>query len=177
MVSKKWLGTDFSNKINDDNKIRILIYGSGKAGQQLASSLSLSNEFKLISFIDDNKSFWSGTIDGYSVNPPSSISNLIKSKGVKQLWLAIPNLSGKRRQKLINSLRQYPVHVRTLPTISDLVSGKVRLSDLRELNINELLNREAVVPNDILLKKCIYKKIVLVTAQVEALGQSFVDKL
>ena len=105
---KKWLGTDFSNKINDDNKIRILIYGSGKAGQQLASSLSLSNEFKLISFIDDNKSFWSGTIDGYSVNPPSSISNLIKSKGVKQLWLAIPNLSGKRRQKLINSLRQYP---------------------------------------------------------------------
>ena len=167
---KTWLGPTFSIKKSNDSRKNILIYGSGRAGRQLASSLLHSNEFKLINFIDDNKAYWEGTIDGYSVISPPSIKKVIETKDIKQLWLAIPNLYGKKRLELINNLRKFPVHVRTLPSLTDLINGKVRFSDLRELDVNELLGRDAVKPDTSLLKKCILKKTVLITGAGGSIG-------
>lgn len=166
---KIWLSefvkTSFPKKI----KKEVIIYGAGSAGRQLASGLAHSNEFKFLYFIDDNKNFWGGTIDGFNVKSPLTIKS-INPNAVKELWLAMPKLSHFEKRRLINKLQGKQLHVRTLPTFSDLVDGKVRINDLRELDINELLGREKVKPNISLLNKCIFQKTVLVTGAGGSIG-------
>lgn len=155
---------------NGKSKKEVIIYGAGNAGRQLAAGLRLSQKYKFLFFVDDNKNFWGGTIDGYSVKSPSSIKKFSLQNGIKELWLAMPKLSGVERKKLINSLHGQYLHVRTLPLFSDLIDGKVGLEDLRELDINELLGREKVKPNLSLLKKCVFNKTVLVTGAGGSIG-------
>ena len=164
-----WIGHYFSYDSNMKLKKGVIIYGAGNSGRQLASNLVHSNEFKLLFFIDDNKNFWGGTIDGYLVKSPSII-NKFKDKNPKELWLAMPKLSSLERKNLISRFKEFPLHVRTLPSFSDLTNGKVYLSDLRELDINELLGRNAVKPNSFLLRKCISEKTVLVTGAGGSIG-------
>ena len=120
-------------------------------------------------FIDDNKNFWGGTIDGYLVKSPSTI-NKFKDKNPKELWLAMPKLSSLERKNLIGRFKEFPLHVRTLPSFSDLTNGKVYLSDLRELDINELVGRDAVKPNSLLYENVFLKKTVLVTGAGGSIG-------
>ncbi|MDB4238751.1 polysaccharide biosynthesis protein [Alphaproteobacteria bacterium] len=167
---KNLLGHYLSGNMNDYIKKGVVIYGAGDAGRQLASSLRQNNEFKFISFIDENRSFWGGTIDGSPVASPSAINHLIKIENAKELWLAIPNDKGSKRQELINRLRKLPLYVRTLPSFSDLAAGRIRLSDLRELDINELLGRDALKPDYLLLQKCISEKTVMVTGAGGSIG-------
>ncbi len=167
---KIWLNQYFPINPKKKFKKEVIIYGAGDSGRQLASNLLHSHEFKFLFFIDDNKSFWGGTIDGYHVKPPSSINNLMDQSIPRELWLAMPNLSAPKRRKLINFLQRLRLHVRTLPSFSDLTNRKVLLSDIRELNVNELIGREAIRPNSKLLKKCIHKKTVLVTGAGGSIG-------
>ena len=148
----------------------VIIFGAGKFGQQLASSLKHNNEFKLLFFVDNNQNLWGGTIDGYPVKPPSSLKKFINPVEVKQLWFTNPEISKNERSNFINSISGLPYHVKILPTFSDLTDGKVYLKDLRELDFNDLLERDDIKPNDILLKKCISKKTVLVTGAGGSIG-------
>ena len=167
---KIWLNKYFSVKSTKKSQKQIIIYGAGESGRQLASNLLHSRDYKFLFFVDDNKSFWGGTIDGYPVKPQAYINSLKDSEKSKELWLAMPNLSSPERRKLINHLGKFRLHVRTLPSFSDLTSRRVHLSDVRELDINELIGREPVQPNIKLLQKCIFKKTILVTGAGGSIG-------
>jgi FlaA1/EpsC-like NDP-sugar epimerase len=167
---KTWLNQYSSVKVNEKVKKEVIIYGAGGSGRQLAANLIHNDEFKFLFFIDDNKNLWGGTIDGYSVKSPSSVTSLTKLEKQKELWLAMTKLSPTKKNKLINDLFRLGLHVRTLPSFSDLTNNRVSLSDVRELNINELVGREPVKPNINLLKKCIFKKTVLITGAGGSIG-------
>jgi len=122
----------------------VLIYGAGSAGQQLAHAVNVATQRRFIGFLDDDPALWNNTINGWRVYPREKLDFLIKSKGAKELWLAMPSVSGPQRKALVEFLRLHPIRVRTLPSLSDLASGRVRVMDIRELDIDELLGREQV---------------------------------
>ncbi|MDB9915502.1 polysaccharide biosynthesis protein [Alphaproteobacteria bacterium] len=167
---KIWLNQLFIKDFNKKSKKGVIIYGTGKAGRQLALSLIHSNQFKFLFFVDDNKNLWGGSIEGHAVKPPSYIKKFINPKKVRELWFAMPKLSILERRKLIKNFHGLPLHVRTLPNFSYSMDGNVHVKDLRELDINELLDRDNVKPTNALLKKCVYKKNVLVTGAGGSIG-------
>lgn len=175
ICTSRWLVTlSLSNylsfKTKEIDKKEVIIYGAGETGRQLASNLVHSSEFKLIFFVDDNKNFWEGTINGYPVKSPTFL-NKFSSKGKpKELWLAMTNITSTQRHQLTQGLNKLRLHVRTLPSFSDLTNQKVSLTDIRELDINELIGRNPVKANNNLLRKCILKKTVLVTGAGGSIG-------
>ena len=167
---KMWLRKYINLKLVKKDKKEVIIYGTGISGQQLASNLIRSNEYKLLFFVDDIKNLWGGTINGYQVKSPLFLKSLKNTENVKQLWIALPKISAFSRKSLITDLRGLPLHVRTLPTFSDLTDGQVHLKDLRELDFNDLLDRDDVKPNIRLLKKCVSGRVVLVTGAGGSIG-------
>ena len=149
---------------------RVLIYGAGDAGQQLASSLMSDAEAKLLGYIDDDirlrgqkldgkKIFWSGDLDW-------AISNLKPT----DVFLALPNTARKRRHKILENLERFHVAVKTLPQMRQIVDGKISVSDIRPVEIDDLLGRESVAPNELLLGRTIVGKTVLVTGAGGSIG-------
>lgn len=167
---KIWLGKYLLRSIKDQNQKAVIIYGAGVEGRQLAVSLLYSKEFKLLCFVDEDKNFWGGKIDGYPITSPATIKRLIEKEKADELWLALPKLKHTERKKTINYLKKLPIYIRTLPSFSDLATGRIRLSDLRELDINELLGRNPIKPNINIIKKSIFQKIVMVTGAGGSIG-------
>ena len=147
-----------------------LIYGAGSAGRQLASGLAGDNEMLVKGFIDDDPHMHGSTINGISVYPSNGLEGLIRCLDITDVLLAIPSASQERRSEIIDSLNGCGVRVRTLPRLFDLISGRVRISDLHDLDMNDLLGR-AVVPPDVgLLEKNILGQVVLVTGAGGSIG-------
>ena len=152
------------------NKKKILIYGAGDAGRQLLSSLENNHEFKVVGFLDDNKQFHNQTILGQNVFDPSTINQLLIRKNIDLVLLALPSISPLNRNQIINNLNKYNIVVKTLPSIQDIVDGKISVSDIKDLTIEDLLSREQVKPNLELLNKNIKSKTVLVTGAGGSIG-------
>ena len=169
LIITAWLNKYFFSFSRKNIKKQVIIYGAGFLGRQLALNLVYNKEYDLVFFIDDNKNLWGGTIDGYPVRSPSYLSNSNDNKNLKEIWLAMNSLSEINRNKLMN-IRNLRLHVRTLPNISSLKDNKVSLSDLRELNLYELTGRYPVKPDEDLLKKCVFKKVVLITGAGGSIG-------
>lgn len=162
-----------SGKLSDDkmyNKKNVLIYGAGEAGRQLAVALENSFEFKVQGFIDDNDQLHRQLLLGRIVYDPSNLNKLIKSEDIHYIFLAIPTISRRKKNYIIENLEQYKVIVKTLPSISEIVNGRITISDIKDLNIDDLLSREEVKPDTILLNKNIYSKNVLVTGAGGSIG-------
>jgi FlaA1/EpsC-like NDP-sugar epimerase len=147
-----------------------LIYGAGSAGRQLATGLSSNKEMLVKGFIDDDPSLQGSTINGISVYPNTGLENLIHRLDVTDILLAIPSADQKHRSEIIASLNGCGVRVRTLPGLNDLVSGRVRASDLHDLDMNDLLGRDVVPPEVGLLEKNIRDHVVLVTGAGGSIG-------
>jgi FlaA1/EpsC-like NDP-sugar epimerase len=147
-----------------------LIYGAGSAGRQLAAALSLNKEMLVEGFIDDDKYLQGNTINGIPVYGNTGIKNLIIQLEITDVLLAIPSVNQTRRNEIIASLNGCGVRVRTLPGLLDMASGRVRISDLHDLDINDLLGRKVVLPDVALLKKNICNKVVLVTGAGGSIG-------
>jgi FlaA1/EpsC-like NDP-sugar epimerase len=148
----------------------VLIYGAGNSGQQLAASIRASSQSCVVGFLDDNTSLHKAQIAGIPVYPPSAIHRLTYQYNVRDVLLAMPRVSRTRRNEIIKHLGQSKVAIRTLPSLSDLASGKVTESDLRELDIEDLLGRDPVAPIQELLTKNIKGKVVLVTGAGGSIG-------
>ena len=148
----------------------VAIYGAGKAGVQLASSLLTTREHEPVAFLDDDPSVQGAAIRGIPVLAPEEIDTLISKDGVKQLLLAMPSAPRSRRREIVKWLEPYPVHIRTIPGMPDLVSGAARLQDIREVEIEDLLGRDAVAPNEQLLHRCIRDRVVMVTGGGGSIG-------
>ena len=152
------------------NKKNILIYGAGNAGRQLLYSLENNTEMKAVGLLDDNKQFHNQTVLGQMVFDPKNISELINTKNVDLVLLALPSISRKKRNQIIDDLNKFKVTVKTLPSIQDIVDGKISVSDIKDLTIEDLLSREPVLPNNELLSKNIKSKVVLVTGAGGSIG-------
>ena len=148
----------------------VIIYGAGASGMQLASALKQSYQYRPVAFIDDAVEFHNQQINGLTVFPFTKLSHLIELHGVTNLFLALPSVARGRRNQLIRLLEPYSLHVRTLPSLIDLADGKVNVSDIQEVDIADLLGREAVAPIKYLLQANITNKIVMVTGAGGSIG-------
>ena len=148
----------------------ILIYGAGTSGQQLAASLQTSGQSHVLGFLDDDTSFQNARIAGIKVYSPVELDQLITLHGVRDIVLAMPRLSRSRRNEIIKVLTAHRVAVRTLPSLTDLAHGKIQESDLREIDIEELLGRDPVAPISELMAKNISNKTVMVTGAGGSIG-------
>jgi len=149
---------------------RALIYGAGSAGRQLAGGLLTSSDVRIVGYVDDDDRLHGHSLNGLNIYSPHELARVVQSKKVTQIILAIPSVSQRRRNEVINELLPLRVQVSTLPGLADLASGKVTISDLRELNIEDLLGREPVVGNPLMLAKNITGKSVMVTGAGGSIG-------
>ena len=152
------------------NNSNILIYGAGSAGRQLSTALNGSREYNPVAFIDDANELCNNFINGLKIYSQDDLKFLIEKKNIKEVFLAIPSLSRNRRKEIINYLELFPVLVRSLPGVSELAQGKVKVNDLLNIDVNDLLGRELVSPNKSLLKTNIFEKVVLVTGAGGSIG-------
>ena len=123
---------------------RLLIFGAGTAGVQTAVALAVSRQFTLVGFVDDDPAKCGRSINGVPVWPASTVAERIAREGVTDILLAIPGATRERRKAVVDALKALAVHVRTLPSMQDLASGRVKVQDFRELDIEDLLGRDPV---------------------------------
>jgi FlaA1/EpsC-like NDP-sugar epimerase len=155
---------------NSKIKKNILIYGAGAAGRQILAGLENNPEMKVVGFLDDDAQFHRQIVLGQTVYDPLKIDKLINKKKVDTVLLALPLINRQRRNKIIDILNQYKITVKTLPSIQDIFDDKISVSDIKDLSIEDLLNREQVKPNLDLLSRNINSKIVMVTGAGGSIG-------
>ncbi|AEA85755.1 polysaccharide biosynthesis protein [Stutzerimonas stutzeri] len=154
----------------DDGLTRVAIYGAGAAGNQLAAALRMGRAMRPAAFIDDDGDLANRVIAGLKVYKPRHIDQMICDTGASEVLLAIPSASRARRREILADLERYPLHVRSVPGFMDLASGRVKVEDLQEVDIADLLGRDSVAPDERLLAHCIQGKVVLVTGAGGSIG-------
>lgn len=147
----------------------VLVYGAGHTGHQLALALQTSN-YKIVGFIDDNTRLHGTVIAGVKVYPPKILSSLIYKNDASKILLALGNTTHSRRAAIIKELEQYSISVQTVPAVIDILSGKTRIEQIRDVDIEDLLGRDAVKANPLLLHACISNKVVMVTGAGGSIG-------
>lgn len=174
MVARWWFADSIARStISNDNRRRIppvIIYGAGSSGAQMAAALKVSHQLNPVAFIDDSPSLHRQQINGLTVYSFSELNSVIEKFYVHDVLLAMPSIPRNRRHHLIQLLEPYPVHVRTLPDLVELAEGKVTISDIREVDIADLLGREPVEPVEELLHANITGKAVMVTGAGGSIG-------
>lgn len=155
---------------NYKNEVRILIYGAGESGVQLLIGLENSKDHSVIAFLDDSENLQGQQVRGLNVFSLDKIDFLIENFAIDEVFIAMPKVSRRKRLKIINKLEPYSVAVKILPTFSELVKGELKVSDLREISINDLLDREEVEPFKDLLGKNILNKNIIVTGSGGSIG-------
>ena len=166
----KYLLTINNNFKNSLNKKNVLVYGAGIAGRQLVIALENSPEFKVVGFLDDNIQLHKQVLLGKIVYSVSKLENLVKTKDINLVFLALPSINRNKRNQIIEKLNQHKLSVKTLPSISEIVDGRITISDIKDLNIDDLLNRDEVKPDIKLLNKNINSKTVMVTGAGGSIG-------
>lgn len=168
--SRAWARFGLNRGTQREARLRLLIYGAGSAGAQTAAAVASASEFDLIGFIDDDATKVGRHINGAPVFAPNDAAEIAERHGVSDILLALPSVSRQRRHRIIEDLRSLPVHIRTLPGMADLASGRVSISDFRELDLEDLLGRDLVPPNSVLLARDLAGKVVLVTGAGGSIG-------
>jgi FlaA1/EpsC-like NDP-sugar epimerase len=165
-----WLGDRYTSILKRSERLKVLVYGAGSSGRQLVSAMANSHEMQIIGFLDDDDRLQGHMLNGLPIYDPEDLKHLVTSLSVSTILLALPNISRKRRNNILNYLREAHVLVHTLPSMTDLAQGKVSISDVRELDIDDLLGREPVIPNQILLTRNVHNKVVMVTGAGGSIG-------
>lgn len=168
--ARVWLGGLYQSQLKLGTLPRVLIYGAGSAGRQLAGAMLNSHEMRIVGFLDDDERLHGQVLNGQPIYDPAELPDLVASLNVSDVLLALPTANRKRRNEIIARILEAHVSVRTLPSVTELAQGKISISDLRELDIDDLLGREPVVPNAILLGRNITDKVVLVTGAGGSIG-------
>lgn len=149
---------------------RVLIYGAGVSGADLANALSERAEFVPIAFVDDGASLQGTVINGLEVHDPARLPEFIETLNISRVLLAMPSATRRRRRQILNQLEELPVHVQTMPDVADLVAGHAGVDEIREVAVADLLGRDTVPPMPDLLDACIRGKAVMVTGAGGSIG-------
>jgi len=158
----------FTNR--DNGLTKVAIYGAGVAGNQLVAALRMGKVMRPVAFIDDDASIADRSISGLHVYKPKHIQEMIDVTGAQEILLALPSSTRARRREILNLLEGFPLHIRSVPNFTDLASGRVRVEDIQEVDIADLLGRDAVPAQPDLLQRCIKGKVVMVTGAGGSIG-------
>lgn len=168
MLVRWWLAGAVPTNVSATRNV--VVYGAGSSGTQVLDQLRIKNGMKVVAFIDDEPSLHSRQIRDIRVRPFSHLSRLIERHGVKDVLLAMPSVSRSRRNQIIALLEPYPVTVKTLPTLAEIAEGEVTVDDIRDVEIEDLLGRDQVLPKVSLMAKNIHNKVVMVTGAGGSIG-------
>jgi FlaA1/EpsC-like NDP-sugar epimerase len=166
-IAKKLLWPTSARRQNNKP---IAIYGAGEAGAQLANSLQRQGVYRIVAFLDDNRALHGRDVASIRVFPPSALPKLIEQNGVQEVILSIPTLTGPNRRKIVADISGLGVKIRTVPPVTDIVDGRYLVSQIREIDIDELLGRSSVPPEPKLLRSMIDGKTILVTGAGGSIG-------
>lgn len=169
-LARYWLGDFYRNRLRQVRAPKVLIYGAGDAGRQLAISMANHTDLQVVGFVDDDRQLIGRILNGLPVYSADDLAHRVKQHKISTVLLAMPSITRDRRNHIVAAMEQNHISVRTLPSISDLAQGKVTVSDLRELEIDDLLGRESVPPNEDLLHQNITNKVVMVTGAGGSIG-------
>jgi len=167
LVLRSYIHTYSGRKIK---KQHVAVYGAGSAGAELVKAMQSGWEYKPVAFLDDDTGKQGAEIHGVKIYAPDKLPALIDGVDVSQVLLAMPSLSHHRRHKILEILEEHPVHVRTLPGIADLVSGKANVSDIKDVDAADVLGRDVVPPIPGLIEQCVRDKNVVVTGAGGSIG-------
>ena len=170
LLVRLWLGDEYQSLLRRAARPKVLIYGAGTTGRQLAQAMIHSTEMQVAGFLDDDARLHGQNLNGQPIYRPEDLPALVQALGIADVLLAMPRLSRHRRNEILAQIRLAQVAVRTLPSLVDLAQGKISVSDLRELDIDDLLGRESVTPDPVLLAQHIAGKTVLVTGAGGSIG-------
>lgn len=154
----------------NDGLPRVAVYGAGAAGNQLVAALRMDKAMRPVAFIDDDASIADRVIAGLQVYKPKHLQKMMDQTGAEQVLLAIPSVSRTRRREILNLLEGYPLHVRSIPSFIALANGQVKVDDIQEVDIADLLGRDAVPAQCDLLERCIAQQTVMVTGAGGSIG-------
>jgi FlaA1/EpsC-like NDP-sugar epimerase len=170
------MGVPLPSRIFTRDK-RVLIYGADKTGVQLLEALKASEGYKPVAFVDPEKTLAGQFVAGLKVFPPRRLAGLIQRFDVEEVLLAMPKARRQDRRAALRQLEQLKVRVRTLPAMEDVASGRVTVSDLRHVEAEDLLGRDAVPSNAALLERNIAGKSVMVTGAGGSIGSELVRQI
>jgi FlaA1/EpsC-like NDP-sugar epimerase len=170
VVSSRFIAQHYLRKAMQKGRTPIVIYGAGSTGTDLALSLHQSHDFRPIAFIDDKRGLKDMMVYGLKVYEPSQLSWLIEEYNVEQILLAIPSLTNSKRRDILLNLERYSLKVRTVPALREILDGRARLDDIKDVDVEDLLGRDVVPPRDELMQAKIYQQNVLVTGAGGSIG-------
>ena len=176
-AARVWLGGLYQKQLRQASLPQTLIYGAGSAGRQLASAMNNSAEIRVVGYLDDDDRLHGQVLNGLPIYNPADLDEILNGSLIADVLLAMPSVSRQRRNEILNALKPHKVAVRTLPGLSDLATGKLKLSDVRELDIDDLLGREPVKPNGLLLNLNTHHKTVLVTGAGGSIGSELCHQI
>ncbi len=162
---------------NRRSPVRVIVFGAGSAGAELVQALQAGWETEPVAFIDDKRSFHGKELLGLKVYPRHSLGRLIRRYGVSQVLLAIPSASMARRREVLALLERYPVAVKTVPSLHELVWGQASVKQVRDVGIEDLLGREPVAPNEALMAACVREKTVMITGAGGSIGSELARQI
>lgn len=170
----KWAFASKRYRHNGDHK-SVVIYGAGESGMQLAHSLRSTH--RVVGFLDDNLSLQNRELAGFRVYRPEQLEELVNDYAVSDIILSIPSLTAKRRQEIVTSASLHGLKIMALPAIVDLVTGKYLVSQIREIDVVELLGRSSVPPDTDLIRQMIVGRSILVTGAGGSIGSELCRKI
>lgn len=148
----------------------VLIYGAGSAGRELAFALRQSETYRVIGFVDEDKTLQNTMLMGYRVYTADNAIKAIRKHEVKKILLAIPSASNKRRKEVLDRISKLPVEIQTVPDMKDILTGKAKIDELKEVPIGDLLGRDPVQPQQVLMEANIKNQVVMVTGAGGSIG-------
>lgn len=157
-------------RVMSRQKDRVIIYGAGSAGRQLAQAISNGDEFHPVLFVDDDSGLQNTSVLGVKVIPPENIEKAIHELGVQRILLALPSTLRSRRRQILDALEALPVKVQTVPGMADMVNGDLSIDQLQDVRVEDLLGRDPVSPEPQLMEKHITGQTVLVTGAGGSIG-------
>ena len=169
-IAETYINLSGARRNERSNKKSVAIYGAGDSGVQLAAALDHGRVFKPVAFIDDDPLLHRQKVNGLRIYPLSSLSYLIERHKLVDVLLAIPSATRSRKSEIIRLLEPYAVHVMSMPGLSEIAQGKVKVDSLQEIDIGDLLGRDSVPPDDSLLSANITGKVVMVTGAGGSIG-------
>ena len=153
-----------------DARKRVAIYGAGRSGRQLAYALKAGNEYLPVAFFDDNVQLQNTELGGLRIYPPAELSSLLAAKGIDEILLAMPAISKSRQAEIITHLEDLLCKVRLIPRMSELINGQASIDAIRDVEIDDILGRDVVAPDERLLGQCVTGKSVLVSGAGGSIG-------
>jgi FlaA1/EpsC-like NDP-sugar epimerase len=171
VVASRFLARGYLlHAIGGKQAIRVAIYGAGKSGRQLASALRAGHTYQPVAFIDDMIELAGTTVAGIRVYGAYQLPEVITKVGVSEILLAMPSLSKSQQIRILDRLETLKVKTKVTSPVERLINGELRLQDVREIEIEDLLGRDQVVPNSVMISTCITDKAVIVTGAGGSIG-------